>query len=116
MISTATVLPCTPSDINDLLSMVFIGPRKFKAGDLGGLFHVCKHKILHFLKWLFENNRLYKNLCVDSSIFECYPDDGPLPGIEDHVVQEIGLESQKKQVFVILNVVKQMEEHSQPLH
>ena len=44
---------------------------------------------------MFENNQLYKNLCVNSSIFECYPDDGPLPGIEDCVVQETGLESQK---------------------
>ena len=50
VISTATVLPRTPSDINDSLSMVFIGPGKFKAGDLGGLFHIHKHKILHFLK------------------------------------------------------------------
>ena len=38
IVSTASVLPHTLSDINDLLSVVFIGPGKFKVEDLGGVF------------------------------------------------------------------------------
>ena len=38
IVSTVSILPHTLSDINDLLSMVFIGPGKFKPEDLDGVF------------------------------------------------------------------------------
>ena len=40
IVSTASVLPHTPSDINDLLSVIFIGPEKFKPENTGNLFQV----------------------------------------------------------------------------
>lgn len=45
VVSTASVLPHTPSDINDMLSVVFIGPGKFKVQNLRSMFHVRKKKI-----------------------------------------------------------------------
>lgn len=59
VISTASVLPCTPSDINDMLRVVFIGPGKCKVWYLGSMFCVRKIKIWAFLVWLKENNHLY---------------------------------------------------------
>ena len=34
VVSTATVLPCTPDDVNDMLSVIFIGPGKYKPDCL----------------------------------------------------------------------------------
>ena len=56
VVSTMSILPRTPSDINDLLSVVFISPGMFKVEDLGRVFQVCKKKIEWFLKWLSEHN------------------------------------------------------------
>ncbi|KAG1829117.1 hypothetical protein EV424DRAFT_461362 [Suillus variegatus] len=38
VVSTASVLPRTPSDVNGLLSIIFIGPGKFNAKQLGTVF------------------------------------------------------------------------------
>ena len=43
--SMATVLPLAPSDVNDLLSVVFIGPRKVKPGYLGNMYRVPDSQI-----------------------------------------------------------------------
>ena len=40
VVSTATVLPRTPDDVNDMLSIVFIGPGKYKPDCLKNMFHV----------------------------------------------------------------------------
>ena len=40
VISTASVLPQTPADVNDMLSVVFIGPGKLKPKDLKNIFHI----------------------------------------------------------------------------
>ncbi|KAF9782693.1 hypothetical protein BJ322DRAFT_986109, partial [Thelephora terrestris] len=84
--STATVLPRTPSDVNDLLSVVFIGSRKFKPEYLGNMYRIRKLKVWRFLQWLRVNNRLYADIPLDKSTIDLYPEDGHLPGIEDGVV------------------------------
>jgi hypothetical protein len=44
MISTASVLPRTPNNVNDMLSVVFIGAGKYKREYLKNIFHVRKKK------------------------------------------------------------------------
>ncbi|KAG2128942.1 uncharacterized protein EDB93DRAFT_1256447 [Suillus bovinus] len=87
-ISTATVLPCTPTDVNGFLSVVFIGPEKFDPNCMGTLFHVQKANIWAFLVWLCHHNHLYANIPLDSAITDLYPSDGPLPGLSEHVFED----------------------------
>jgi hypothetical protein len=86
VISTAKVLPRTPSDINGMLSVVFVGPGKFQPGKSGNLFRVRKEKIWSFLMWLKSHNQLYASLQFDMDLVNLFPDDGPLPGIEEGVI------------------------------
>ncbi|KAG1898383.1 uncharacterized protein F5891DRAFT_1239317 [Suillus fuscotomentosus] len=83
IVSTASVLLRMPSDVNGLLSIVFIGPGKFDAKWLGTVFRVCIHKIWSFLLWLKHHNRLYAAIPLDSAIISMYPDDDILPGLSD---------------------------------
>ncbi|KAG2048434.1 hypothetical protein BDR06DRAFT_829248, partial [Suillus hirtellus] len=59
IMSTASVLPRAPADINGFLSVVFIGPEAFDPKPIGTLFHVQKHKIWVFLQWLKAHNLTY---------------------------------------------------------
>ena len=56
LVSTASVLPRTPADINGMLSVVFIGPGRFKPECLGPMFKIRKWKVWAFLQWLKQNN------------------------------------------------------------
>ncbi|KAG1781404.1 hypothetical protein EV702DRAFT_963136, partial [Suillus placidus] len=86
MVSTAAVLPRTPTDVNGFLSVIFIGPKKFDPKRFGSLFRVCKQKIWSFLVWLRHHNALYASIPLDSSIMSLYPEDGPMPGLDARVV------------------------------
>jgi hypothetical protein len=86
--STASVLPRVPSDVNDLLSVVFIGSQRFKPEYLGNMYRIRKSKVWRFLQWLKEHNRLYTEISLDRSAMELYPEDGCLPGIESRVVHD----------------------------
>jgi hypothetical protein len=86
--STAAVLPRAPSDVNDLLSVMFIGPSKFKADYLGDMYRIRKTRVLGFLQWLKTHNRLYTDISLDGRTMDLYPDDGYLPGIEETVIHD----------------------------
>ena len=86
--STAAVLPRTPSDVNGLLSVVFIGPSKFKPKYLGNMYRIRKSKVWDFLQWLKVHNRLYRDIPLDERAMELYPDDDYLPGIEETVIHD----------------------------
>ncbi|KAJ3516563.1 hypothetical protein NMY22_g14178 [Coprinellus aureogranulatus] len=88
VVSTAKKLPCTPADINGMLTVVFVGPGPFKPDDAGDVFRVRKEKILAFLLWLRDHNRLYSHLDLDMDAVSQYPDDGPLPGIEESALHD----------------------------
>lgn len=88
IMSTATILPCTPADVNDMLSIVFIGPAKVKDINLQQLFRVRKGKILQFLSWLKKFNHLYSEIPISESSINLYPDDGALPGIGERVIHD----------------------------
>ncbi|KAG2746806.1 hypothetical protein P692DRAFT_20849406 [Suillus brevipes Sb2] len=83
VISTASVLPRTPSDVNGLLSIIFVGPGKFNLNQLGTVFRVRKRKIWSFLTWLKHHNRLYSSIPLDSEVMSMYPEDDILPGLSD---------------------------------
>lgn len=92
-VSTATVLPRTPTDVNGFLSVVFIGPKKFDPKRMGTLFRVRRQKIWSFLVWLHHHNALYADIPLDSSIVSLYPEDGPIPGLIERVVEDHELDA-----------------------
>ncbi|KAG2135308.1 hypothetical protein DEU56DRAFT_871719 [Suillus clintonianus] len=87
VMSTASVLPRTPADINGFLSVVFIGPQPFDPKRMGMLFRVRKHKIWSFLVWLKSHNCLYADIELDLAVLDQYPADGSLPGLHERVPQ-----------------------------
>jgi hypothetical protein len=95
--STANVLPRVPADVNDLLSVVFIGSGKFKPEYLGNMYRIRKAKVWQFLQWLKQHNRLYAQISLNELIMDLYPEDGYLPGIEDGVVHDC--RSDTEQIF-----------------
>ncbi|KAG1733187.1 uncharacterized protein EDB91DRAFT_1226155 [Suillus paluster] len=94
IMSTASVLPRAPADINGFLSVVFIGPEAFDPKRMGTLFRVRKHKIWTFLQWLKAHNHLYADIPLDETIMDLYPSDGTLPGLDNHVVVDHKLNPQ----------------------
>ncbi|KAF8231122.1 hypothetical protein L208DRAFT_1278729, partial [Tricholoma matsutake] len=90
VISTASVLPRTPDHVNQMLSVVFIGPGKYKNECLKNMFCIRKSKVWDFLVWLkYEaKNPLYANITLDPRNADLYPNDNILPGLEQHVVHD----------------------------
>ncbi|KAG1886375.1 uncharacterized protein F5891DRAFT_968560, partial [Suillus fuscotomentosus] len=86
VVSTASVLPRTPANINGLLSIVFVGPGRFKPDQLGPMFRVCKNKIWAFLVWLKHHNCLYSDIRIEREILELYPTDDVIPGLSERVI------------------------------
>jgi hypothetical protein len=83
VVSTASVLPRTPADINGLLSVVLVGSGKFDLNCLRQLFRIRKHKVWKFLLWLKTHNHLYRNIPLNNTLMDLYPDDDFLPGVDD---------------------------------
>ena len=65
VVSTASVLPRTPGDINSILTVVFIGSGKFNPKHMGSMMIICKNKVWQFSIWLKNNNRLYQKKQLD---------------------------------------------------
>ncbi|KAF9509417.1 hypothetical protein BS47DRAFT_1258795, partial [Hydnum rufescens UP504] len=89
VLSTALILPCTPSDVNDSLSVIFTGSStKVLPKCLKQVFHIRKEKVRLFLHWLIENNHIFHALNVrfSSTALDMYDDDGSLPGVDEHVI------------------------------
>ncbi|KAG1829920.1 hypothetical protein EV424DRAFT_1583715 [Suillus variegatus] len=95
VMSTASVLPRTPADINGFLSVVFIGPQPFDPKRMGTLFRVRKHKIWSFLVWLKSHNCLYADIELDLAVLDQYPADGTLPGLHERVVEDRELDARR---------------------
>jgi len=88
VVSMASVLPRTPADINETLSIVFIGPGKFRPEFLKNIYRICKQKVWDFLLWLTMHNLYYLDMPLDKTILNQYPDNDTLPGIENNVVED----------------------------
>ena len=88
VVSTVSVVPRTIGDINSILTVVFVGQKKFDPKRLGNFFRVWKSKIWNFLLYLKENNKLYHNIALNPFNLDSYPSDDSLPGIQDRVVYD----------------------------
>ena len=88
VISTASVLLHTIGDINSILTVVFVGHKKFDPKWLGNFFLVWKSKIWNILLYLKGNNKLYHNIALNPFKLDGYPSDDSLPGIQDQVVYD----------------------------
>ncbi|KAL6297838.1 hypothetical protein BKA93DRAFT_719028, partial [Sparassis latifolia] len=88
VVSTASVLPRTPADVAGMLTVVFIGPHKFKPEYVGNMYRVRKRKIWSFLLWLKSHNKLYKHMTFDLSALDMYPEDDVLPGLSSRIVED----------------------------
>ena len=86
--STASILPRTPSDIVDGLSIVFIGPGKMHHRFLKNMFRICKGLTCAWLKWLSHHNALYHDMAIDFSIFDKYADDDFPRGLEQNIIYD----------------------------
>lgn len=95
VVSTASVLPRTPVDINGFLSVVFVGPAKFDPKVLGTVFRVRRSKVWAFLVWLRFHNHLYAHIPLDAKIASLYPEDDLLPGLSDGVIEDHELDVRK---------------------
>jgi hypothetical protein len=88
VVSTASVLPRTPANVNGLLSIVFVGPGKFNPAVLSTVFRVRHSKIWSFLVWLKHHNRLYSTITIDANVAAMYPEDNYIPGLADGVIED----------------------------
>jgi hypothetical protein len=95
IVFTASVLPRTPADINGMLSIIFVGPGKFKPDCFGPMFKIRKRKVWKFLQWLRQHNRLYRDIPLDESIMDLYPEDGMLPGLEQGIFDDINMDADR---------------------
>lgn len=89
--SNATTLPWSPTDLNDLITIIFIGPRKLRKEDWAKLtpYFVRKAKIVALLEFLRAHNKLYMNLPpLDMGILDLYPDNDLLPGLEERIIYD----------------------------
>ncbi|TRM62200.1 hypothetical protein BD626DRAFT_404200, partial [Schizophyllum amplum] len=90
VISTASIMPRTPSDVNDMLSVIFVGPGRFCMSMLGqhNMFRIRKAKVLALLLHLQQHNRLYTSIPLDHTVLNLYPEDGTLPGLDDSILHD----------------------------
>jgi hypothetical protein len=83
--SVARVLPRLPSDINENLTVVFVGA-KFDKKQLPPMFRVRRRVIERFLSFLATNNTLYSNVEISVEHLNLYPEDDVLPLLSDSVI------------------------------
>ncbi|KAJ7054739.1 hypothetical protein C8F01DRAFT_995220, partial [Mycena amicta] len=90
VVETAHALPRTPGDLNGAISVVFIGPQKFKKECLRNMFSIRKDKVWRFLNWLkYEAlNPLYADIELSKSHLDQYADGEPIPGLEESVIHD----------------------------
>ncbi len=95
IVSTASVLPWAPTDINGILSIVFIGAGKLKLDSLKHMLRVRKKVIWALLIWLKGHNRLYFEIPYDEALLNLYPEDGIMPGLENRIINVMDADPEK---------------------
>ncbi|KAJ7937785.1 hypothetical protein B0H13DRAFT_1500425, partial [Mycena leptocephala] len=87
IVNTATELPQTPQDINGSISVVFIGPKKFKADAINKLFRIRRDKVC-WLKFTAQNP-LYVDIPLSEENLPQYSEATTvLPGINDRIIHD----------------------------
>lgn len=85
--STVDVLPRTPSDILDILTVVWVGTSSYQQACLKKVFQIRKEKVWEFLIWLVRNNKLYYHIRLSRENLELFGADNSIPGVDDRVIQ-----------------------------
>jgi hypothetical protein len=88
VVSTVSVLPHTPADINGMLSVIFVGPTKLTDNSLKTMYRVRKKLVWAFLCWLCTHNRLYRHVRLDEDVMNQYSEDGTVPGVAARVIYD----------------------------
>ncbi|KZV64784.1 hypothetical protein PENSPDRAFT_587810, partial [Peniophora sp. CONT] len=81
ILDLASILPRTPANMRDLISVSFIGSGELKSTYMMPVFHIRKPLVWSFLLWSKQNNPLYKDITLDSCILDQYPDYDLIPGL-----------------------------------
>ncbi|KAJ7901552.1 hypothetical protein B0H13DRAFT_1882888 [Mycena leptocephala] len=100
IVNTATELPQTPQDINGSISVVSIGPKKFKADAINKLFRIRRDTVWAFLCWLkfTAQNPLYVDIPLsEENLLQYSEATTVLPGINDRIIHDD--QSNSRQVF-----------------
>jgi hypothetical protein len=93
VVSTATELPRVPADINNQLTVVFVGPSKYKIDCLKQIFRIRKKVVWEFLLWLKEiGNPLYQSIPLSKANLDLYSENNLIPNVEDRVIVEDNLD------------------------
>ncbi|KAK0215908.1 hypothetical protein EDD85DRAFT_782349, partial [Armillaria nabsnona] len=99
LVSTVTVLPWTPADVNSLLGVVFVGPKQSIKSCLGTVYKIQKEKVWQFLLWLSKNNPLYESIRLCKEHLNMYADDNVIPGLEAQVIHEEQMQEESDLMF-----------------
>ncbi|KAK6997320.1 hypothetical protein R3P38DRAFT_2361923, partial [Favolaschia claudopus] len=91
IVSTATELPRTPKDITGSISVVFIGPEKYKSDAIHKLFKIRRDKVWAFLCWLkfTAKNPLYQDIPLsEENLLQYNEVDPDLVGIHQRIIHD----------------------------
>ncbi|KAJ3722365.1 hypothetical protein C8R42DRAFT_543154, partial [Lentinula raphanica] len=90
VVTHANSLPWAPADLNQMISVIFVGPRKLSTSDLKKLpqFIVRAPVIRLLFNELRKHNRLYLDIPFNEDALAAYPEHGILPGFEDRIIYD----------------------------
>ena len=74
VVDIAENLPLTLEQLCDSLKIIFIGPQPPQRIHLKNILTVRRRKVFDALCWLNRNNRLYRNVKINSSTINQLPD------------------------------------------
>ncbi|KZV61622.1 hypothetical protein PENSPDRAFT_592603, partial [Peniophora sp. CONT] len=77
----AKVLPRTPANMRELITVSFIGANDLKATYMMPILRIRKPLVWAFLLWSKHNNPVYADIELDRRILDEYPDHDLIPGI-----------------------------------
>ncbi|KAJ3770177.1 hypothetical protein FB446DRAFT_808964, partial [Lentinula raphanica] len=88
VVTHANSLPWMPADINNILSVIFVGPRKLTKTEINKLpqFLVRAPVIRRLFEYLHIHNRLYIDMPLNEEALAAYPEHGILPGLDERFV------------------------------
>jgi hypothetical protein len=75
VVNIATTLPLELEDLCDSLKIIFVGCRTPERNQLKNILTVRKKKVSEALRWLRQNNPLYRNVKISQSTVDKLPDD-----------------------------------------
>ncbi|CAF0815681.1 unnamed protein product [Adineta steineri] len=75
VVNIAATLPLELDELCDSLKIIFVGCRIPERNQLKTVLTVRKKKVSEALRWLRQNNPLYRNILINQSVIDKLPDD-----------------------------------------